>query len=237
MKIKKFFAAVVAAAVAVSAMAINAFASEDGTAYIMFSDANWTTQWWDDGNAYDNVTAETVKITGDGQYTVKATCAAPASSFAFAAVGVANGEVAFGAETLILTIDSVKIDGLEIQPSGTAYTSSDDAIVTRANLYNSWVSSLPDDARTANDASDMSATAYDLASIGEWTTMEVTFTVSGLGGAAATEEATTEEATTEEAAPVVEETTAAATGNTAAAAIVAVMAVAGTAAIASRKRK
>lgn len=231
MKIKKFFAAVVAAAVAVSAMAINAFASEDGTAYIMFSDANWATQWWDDGNAYDNVTAETVKITGDGQYTVKATAAAPASSFAFAAVGVANGEVAFGAETLILTIDSVKVDGLEIQPSGTAYTSSDDQIVTRANLYNSWVSSLPDDARTANDATDMSATAYDLASIGEWTTIEVTFTVSGLGGGAATEEAAAEEA------PVVEETTAAATGNTAAAAIVAVMTVAGAAAIASRKRK
>ena len=86
---------------------------------------------------------------------------------------------------MVITIDSVKFDGTEVALSGTPYTSSDEGITTRVNLYNEWVSALPDDARTVDGlAADATATPVSN-SIGEWKTMEVTFTVSGADAAAA----------------------------------------------------
>ncbi|MBQ4487129.1 MAG: hypothetical protein II936_09000 [Oscillospiraceae bacterium] len=75
--------------------------------------------------------------------------------------------------------------------------------------------------------------------------IEVTFTVSGLGGAAAEEAAPAEEAPAEEAAPAeteaapaaAEETTPAATGNRSAMVVGSIMAVAAAAAVAIKKRK
>ena len=96
---------------------------------------------------------------------------------------------------MVITIDSVKFDGNEVALNGTPYTSSDDGVTTRVNLYNEWVSTLPDDARTVDGlAADATPTAMSK-TVGEWTKMEVTFTVSGTAGAAAP---------AEEAAPVEE---------------------------------
>ena len=211
MKLTKIMAGIAASAVAASALAVASFAVDaqgtPGQAGIAFSDGNWTCQYWFDGNEY--ATQETTAvITGDGQYTVSVEAYTTytdeetgedvtqpgATDIAFAAVQVVDGETLFPG--MVITIDSVKFDGNEVALNGTPYTSSDDSVTTRVNLYNEWVSALPDDARTVDGlAADATPTAMSK-TVGEWTKMEVTFTVSGTAGAAAP--------AAEEAAPVEE---------------------------------
>ena len=211
MKLTKIMAGIAASAVAASALAVASFAVDaqgtPGQAGIAFSYGNWTCQYWFDGNEY--ATQETTAvITGDGQYTVSVDAFTTytdeetgedvtqpgATDIAFAAVQVVDGETLFPG--MVITIDSVKFDGNEVALNGTPYTSSDDSVTTRVNLYNEWVSALPDDARTVDGlAADATPTAMSK-TVGEWTKMEVTFTVSGTAGAAAP--------AAEEAAPVEE---------------------------------
>ena len=234
MNIKKLMAGAIASAMALSTMAVVANAATttaEGTAFIMFADGSWTAQWWDDGNSYPTV-ATNVAITGNGQYTVSVKAVSlftdeatgdeeeveGATGIAFAAVGVNNGENLFPG--MILTIDSVSFDGTAVALSGTPYTSSDDGVVTRANLYNEWVSSLPDDARTVDGTqeagtitSDATPTALPVSSIGEWTEMSVTFTVSGIG---ASDAATGDDAASGDDAAAGDGNDGASNGNTAA---------------------
>ena len=205
MKLRKIFAGVTAVSFA-ALMAVSASAADaqgpDGQAGIAFSAGNWTAQNWFDGNEYATEVT-TATVTGNGTYTVAVKAMTTTedpdtgdkkntegtNGLDFAAVQVVNGETLFPG--MILTIDSVKIDGVEVALSGTPYTSSDEGITTRVNLYNGWVSSLPDDARTVGGlAADATPTALDPASLGDWTTMEVTFTVSGAEAASAVDAAT-----------------------------------------------
>ena len=216
MKLRKLMAGAAACAVAFSALAVASYAADatgtPGTAGIAFSDGSWTCQYWLDGNEY--ATKETTAlITGDGQYTVSVEAYTTytdeetgddvtepgATDIAFAAVQVVDGENLFPG--MVITIDSVKFDGKEVTLNGTPYTSSDEKITTRVNLYNEWVSTIPDDARTVDGlAADATPTAMDKA-VGAWNTMEVTFTVSGTAGAAEDAAAPVEET----AAPAAEE--------------------------------
>ena len=212
MKLRKLFAALAASAVAVSTMAVSAFAAdaigEDGLAVIAFAGGDWTAQYWANGETYASEMNSAI-ITGDGTYTVSVKAVATVvdedtgddvniegtSDLAFAALQVVNGESLFPG--MVITIDSVKFDGNEVALNGTPYTSSDDGITTRVNLFNEWVSTIPDDARTIDGlAADATATPVDRA-VGPWTVMEVTFTVTGASAAA--EEAPAEEAPAEEA--------------------------------------
>lgn len=248
MKIKKVLAAAAAAAVAVSAMAVSAFAMPsddtvagyaDGTAYLNLNKADWTEFEGEWTNA---------EITGDGTYTVSMKAASPVDLGQFNCLEVKNGETKFGS-TYVITVDSIKINGVEAK-SAEGYTASRDGkgVSTIVNIYNEWNS--PDDSATnengdidqrAADGDVMSKSARMVASMDDMAgteTMEVTFTVSGIGGAAAPAEEAPAEASAEEApAADTAPTTAATTGNVPAAVMVTVMAVAGVAAIASKKRK
>lgn len=202
MKLRNLVAAATAAIVAVSAMAVSAFAADatgpDGQAGIAFASSDWNCQYWLNGEEFATQ-EELVTITGNGTYSVsvKAVTAVEseetgemvetegAAGFAFAALQVVNGETLFPG--MVITIDSVELDGVAVALSGTPYTSSDENITTRVNLYNEWVSNLPDDARTVGGlAADATPTAIDSVKGNQWTTMKVTFTVSGIeeGGAA-----------------------------------------------------
>ena len=202
MKLRKILAAVAASAVAVSAMAVTASAVDaqgaDGEALIAFAGGDWTAQYWADGAEWASV-QETAIITGDGSYSVTVTAKATGideetgdeyvadgtTDIAFAALQVVNGETLFPG--MVITIDSVELDGNAVTLNGTPYTSSDDGVTTRVNLFNEWVSTLPEDARTVDGlAADATATAVAKA-CGAWTEMSVTFTVTGAGGAAAEE--------------------------------------------------
>ena len=240
MKIKKIVAAIAAAAVAVSTMAVSAFAAQntdslaDGTAYLNINDSEWS-----DFDA----TWENVEITGDGEYTVSMTGAGGIALAQFNALEVKNGETFFN-RTYTITVTSIMINGVE-QKIGEGYTCSADgaAINTRVNLYNEWNSPNEDvaddgnvDCRAADgDVMSKTATMIDSSCLEAGTNdIVVTFTVAGTGAAA---EATADTAETTEAPAETTETTSTATGNASAAAIAAVMAAAGVAAIAAKKRK
>ncbi|MCM1056083.1 MAG: hypothetical protein NC517_00525 [Firmicutes bacterium] len=135
------------------------------------------------------------EITGDGTYTVSMTAAEALDMGEFNALEIENGELLLGTAYTI-TIDSIKLNGEEAELQGSSYTCSADGggVTTRVNLYNEYNS--PDDAATAGDdnhldqrvaeGSVMDATAKLIAAEARTgvTTIEVTFTVAGVGSAA-----------------------------------------------------
>ena len=179
---KKVFASVLALALAVSTfslMKLNASAEGETVAYLSFADNAWSVQYWNDGNDYSPIVATTAEVTGNGTYTVGLdfTEAGGAADIAFFDVEISNGEAAF--PNSYMTIDSVKINGEEIALTGTPYTSSDDGVATRTNLYNAWVSDVTtvESARTADGSADgITPTPVD-GTITNINTIEVTFTL------------------------------------------------------------
>lgn len=145
-------------------------------AYIMYADTDWSVQYW---NAdFDGVTPVNAVITGEGQYTVslnfEKTRNMHANGCAFAALGILDGENLLPGWNY--NIDEVKING-EPVPVDKYFTSSDDGITTRVNLYNEWVSEIPADARRADgDLENVTSTPVAGDLFGEVTSVEVTFT-------------------------------------------------------------
>ncbi len=90
------------------------------------------------------------KITGEGTYTVSldftGTAGGCSNSLTFSAIGLANGEVLYPGYCINIT--EILINGEPYKFVARPYTSSDDKLCTRVNLYNGWVDHLPDDART-----------------------------------------------------------------------------------------
>ncbi len=147
-------------------------------AYIMYADESWTNQYWYDGNEYA-MKAETVEVTGEGDYVVGLTSETPAMGLAFTALGIDGGEAAF--PNYCFTITAMTVNG-ELIAFNKPYTSSDDAITTRSNIYNAWVTALPDDARCAyGEVADCSPTVVDIADFAEVTEFKVYFTVTAPG--------------------------------------------------------
>ncbi|MCM1022722.1 MAG: hypothetical protein NC395_01525 [Prevotella sp.] len=220
MKLKKIIAAVAAAAVSVSALAVNVFAADSYNAKLGFADTAWAVQDWD----------SLVEVTGDGQYTLESTAVAGASDFGVFVIDIE--QMFAGAPEATAVLDKVEVDGSEISfdASKIIYGDVEEKGNYRIEIYNQY-------GDTKNNSPVNQAT-----SIGS--SLKITFTVSGLGGAAApAEEAPAEteaaaEAPAETAAPAADNSTqSAATGNTSAAVMLSVMAVAGIAAAASKKRK
>lgn len=120
------------------------------TAFLMYADAAWANQWWHDGSEpAGGLKVTEAEVTGAGDYTVgldfTGTEAGKAEGLAFAAVGISDGEKAFPG--YFIRINEIRVNGEAIEVDK-GYTSSDDGVVTRMNIYNEWVSDLPDDAHT-----------------------------------------------------------------------------------------
>ena len=185
-----------------------AVVAESGDAYLSMVDGQWWLQYWGSDMDYLTYDAGVVEITGDGSYTVSVTC--DTDAIRYDTTGDANGElIANGSEFMavqimdgadlfpdaVITIDSVVVDGTELELTASSYTNTEEADVDdvthnniRANVYNAYVSELPDDARSTEglisdlaDSSAYSSTVIDNSTIGDWTTIEVNFTVSGTG--------------------------------------------------------
>lgn len=165
--------------------------AEDGDAYLAFADGRYVGYYW--GTDADTLTyaATNATINGNGQYTValdastngynQTTGYADMQGLTFAAVIVKNGTTLY--PNMVITIDSIKLDGTEVEMTKKPYTSSDDGKEMRSNIYNGYVdaSNVPDDARTADgDLTNCSPQVVDPASFGTYKKIEVTFTVSGL---------------------------------------------------------
>ncbi len=153
-------------------------AEGETVAYLSFADDAWANQYWNDGNDYSPIVVETAEVTGYGQYTVSADLTGTANGFgstlAFLDVEISNGETSY--PNSFMTIDSVKINGEEVT-LGKTYTSSDDQIATRTNLFNGWVSEITAGRTADGDATDVTATPVDVTAYPEVKTIEVTFTL------------------------------------------------------------
>lgn len=165
--------------------------AESGDAYLAFADARWTGYYW--GTDADTLTyaATNAKINGNGQYTValdastngflQTTGYSDMQGLTFAALIVKDGTTLY--PNMVLTIDSIKLDGKEIEMTAKPYTSSDDGVEMRSNIYNGYVpaDSIAADARTADgDLTGCSPHVVNTADFGNYQKIEVTFTVSGL---------------------------------------------------------
>ena len=185
----------------------DAVAAQDGDAYLAIVDGQWYVQYWGKDSDLLTYDAGVVPITGNGDYTVSVN--ADTNGFRYDVTGDANGEyVPAGLEFMsvmikggeekfpgaIITINSITIDGTEVPMTAKNYTSSDDAIETRSNIYNKYVTKPSGDARTPDGnlfdengnevgpVSEYSPQIVDPAAFNNgWTKVEVNFTVSGIG--------------------------------------------------------
>ncbi len=228
MKIKKIIAAVAAAAIAVSTMAVTAFAGytiPEGSVVIGYGDGGWTVGGWGKDNDAIETYCTPVAITGNGTYTVKVDNGAPVEGIGAMGLCYNSTDIAVGFD-----VTSVKFDGTEYTLLGSSYTNDEDG-GRRTNICNPWAKMEDKEDHISLNPSNATADLVGQANIGTWTTCEVTFNVYGMANDAAG-------ATTTSDAPAADNNTeSSGTGNTAAMAIVSVMAIAGVAAIAAKKRK
>ncbi len=127
---------------------------EEAVAWIMYTSLDWSVSY-SVGDQYDptlstgGIVATDVLIEEAGTYTIGLDFTGidgVANSMKFAAIGISNGELLFPG--YIINIIDIQINGQSYTLHGFPYTSSDDGVCTRVNLYNEWVNEIPDDART-----------------------------------------------------------------------------------------
>ena len=159
-------------------------ADDTAIAWIMFNSIDYSVTY-SVGDLYDptlkteGVVAVDAKIDGAGEYTVSldftGTAAGFADSTSFSALGISNGELLYPG--YLITITEILINGEPYKIKGIPYTTADDEICTRVNLYNEWVSEIPPEARCANDnmRPALSATIIDKNTLGEIKTISITF--------------------------------------------------------------
>lgn len=163
--------------------AITALPEDQSVAWIMFNSGDWSLMYsvgdtYDPNSKSDGVVATDVEITGAGTYTVSldftGTGVGYADSTMFSALGIANGELLYPG--YVVNIKEVKVNGEVYQLKGKPYTSSDNQICTRVNLYNEYVNKVPDMARTMDGSlHNTSASLFDKDTLGHIKTLSITF--------------------------------------------------------------
>ena len=150
---KKTLAVILCLALLLSAASIVPVLAEEAAApvaYIMYADSSWANCFWLDGNEYP-VKATTAEINGAGEYTVGLEFNEEAQGLAFTALGIKDGEALLPGYTI--EIKAIRLNGEEIAFEK-GYTSSDDGVETRMNIYNEWVGDIPSDARSFDGKTD-----------------------------------------------------------------------------------
>ncbi|MDE5885303.1 MAG: hypothetical protein K2H29_09560 [Oscillospiraceae bacterium] len=186
-----------------------AYSAESGQAYLAIADSKWDVQYWGtatkDGYmlAYNAGIAD---IKGDGYYVVSVS--ADTDGFRFDMTGdpkkdytpeglgylsviIPDGEKLYPGA--VISIDSVAVDGTELELSAKNYTISEDGEETKASLYDSWVTKPPVESRTPDGAlydedgdpldirKNYSAQIVNLEDFETWKNVEVRFIISGTG--------------------------------------------------------
>lgn len=189
-KFKKVIAASLVGLMTASLIPVSAYAAQStddiasGTAYLNVNNEEWSD--------FDAEWTNAV-IDGDGDYTVSMVASEPQDLALFSAVEIKDGELLFG-NGYTVTVTSIRINGEEAK-SGEGYTGSVDAmgISTRVNLYNEWADppTVPDDTRCADgDLASKTNKMFDVSCLKGVKSMQVDFTVSGLGEVEESEEQT-----------------------------------------------
>ena len=200
--------------------------AKSGDAILAIADGQWWVQYW--GTTEDILTydAGVATINGDGDYTVSVNVATTGAQYditdgqgpfegyeceglGFAAVKVFDGTTLY--PNMSIEIKEIRVDGKPYELKAKNYTSSDDGKEMRTNIYNEWVSSLPEDAHNADgpvSGDEYSPKLVDPADFSKWSKIEVDFTVTGTGAEGGESGETTD--APEEAEAGAETTTAAA---------------------------
>ena len=156
----------------------------DGSiAWIMFNSRDWSVAY-SSGDSYKpddkaaGLVATAAVINGAGTYTISldftGTDAGFAEGTAFSAIGISNAEVLYPG--YMIDIKEIEVNGTPYELTGTPYTTSDNGICTRLNLYNEWVTDIPDTARImGGNAADAAATVVDNETLGQIKTLKITF--------------------------------------------------------------
>ncbi|MBQ3841070.1 MAG: glycoside hydrolase family 5 protein [Ruminiclostridium sp.] len=155
---------------------------DTAVAWIMYQSGDYAVSYsvgdiYDPTNKTVNVKATNALITGDGEYTVSLDLsgAGGGKGVTFSALGIYNGEILYPDH--VITIKSFKVNGEEKTLDGKGYTCTDDGKCTRMNLYNGWVSAVPDDPRMGDGtAEEASAQIWKAGAKETINTIEITFT-------------------------------------------------------------
>jgi endoglucanase len=157
--------------------------ADEAFAWIMFASGDWAIQY-SNSDRYrpdalpSGLVPTDVEVTaGAGTYTVAldftGTPAGYANGIAFSAVGIVNGEILFPGYYIHIT--ELLINGEQAEYAGIPYTTNDNPVTTRVNLYNVWVST-PADARVfEGDIADASPIFLEKYANTHIRTLEVTF--------------------------------------------------------------
>lgn len=136
------------------AQAADTLGDDTAMAWLMYSAGDWAISYsvgdeYAPGSATAGLVATDVVIEGAGTYTVSLdltkTAGGVGNGITFMALGIANGEALFPGYVIIP--QKFEINGEEVPLSGLAYTTSDDGLCTRINIYNAWVTKVPPEAR------------------------------------------------------------------------------------------
>jgi len=158
--------------------------ADEAVAWIMFVAGGWGMQY-SVGDKYqpeqiaDGLIATDVEITGEGTYTVSldftGTSEGFADGFEFSAVGIMNGEILFPGYYMEIT--ELLINGEQATYVGIPYTTNDNPVTTRVNLFNDWVNDIPSEARVFNaDISEANPRFLENYRLTHIRTISVTFT-------------------------------------------------------------
>lgn len=152
-------------------------------AWLMFNSSDWNVQY-SVGDTYNpasltaGIVATDVEVTGEGTYTVALdftqVSGGYANSTVFSALAIANAELLYPG--CYIEIKEVLVNGEPYELKGQPYTCSDDGICTRVNLYNAWVTKVPDEARVREDnGEELTPCILDAETLGNVETISVTF--------------------------------------------------------------
>lgn len=181
-----------------------AVVAKEGDAILAIVDGQWYCQYWGKDSDILTYDAGIATIKGDGDYTVSVNVATTGAQYditqgqgpftgyqcegmSFAMVKVFGGTKLY--PNMSIEIKEIRVDGKAIPLSAKNYTSSDDGEEMRANIYNGWVNSLPEDAHNADGAvtgeiGEYSPKIVNPDDFKKWSKVEVDFTVTGTGDAA-----------------------------------------------------
>lgn len=158
---------------------------DDSTAmaWVMYNSSDWNVQYsvgdvYTPSSATEGIVATDVEIDGEGTYTVAldftGVSGGYANSTVFCALAIANGERLFPG--YYVEIQEILVNGEPYELMGQPYTCSDDGITTRVNLYNAWVSQVPDEARVREDnGQELTPCVLNADTLGNIETISVTF--------------------------------------------------------------
>lgn len=141
--------------------------------YIAFANSDWTVQYFGGIPEAANMASAGSIINGEGTYQAKIEMEEPIADIAFAALIIKNGNKVYPG--YFIDVKEVKINGEAVEVKK-GYTSSDDGIEMRSNLFNEWVTELPKDARRKDgDLEGASAIIVEKDAFKDMKTIEVTF--------------------------------------------------------------